>query len=152
MAGWLVAAGCVDNPIWLPDLDPAFHRCEVQPVFDNSCSTLACHGDGRRPFHVFTRNRLRLEGEITDLNQPLTQAEIDANFDNARGFASDRAQESWLLKKPLEPSAGGWFHIGKERFEGEDVWTTTDDPNYQVVLRWLAGEVGDPTCVAKGSL
>ena len=144
--------GCVDNPTWSPELDPAFHRCEVQPVFDHSCSTLACHGDAKRPFHVFTRNRLRLTGDMTDLNQLLTEAEIVANYDNARGFAADRPEESWLLLKPLEQGAGGYFHVGKERFEGPDVWTSRDDPGYQRVLAWLRGDKADPECIAPGSL
>ena len=152
LAGCWLATACVDNPVWLPDLDPAFHRCQVEPVFDHSCATLACHGDGRRPFHVFTRNRLRLAGDATDLNQPLTEAEIAANFDNARGFLADRPQDSWLLKKPLEQSAGGYFHLGKHQFAGPDVWASTDDAEYQVVLQWLRGATDDPTCVAKGTL
>lgn len=145
-------AGCVTNPVAIADLDPAFHRCQVQPVFDNSCATLACHGDVRRPFHVFTRNRLRLVGPDTDRNLPLTEAEMAANFDNARGFAADTPEQSWLLLKPLEQSAGGYFHIGKERFGGADVWTSTEEAGYQQVLAWLRGAKEDPECVALGSL
>ena len=154
IACWACAAGCienVENAVSFPDLDPAFHRCEVEPVFDHSCSALACHGDAQRPFHVFTRNRLRLVGTNTDRNQLLTDEEISANFDNARGFAADPPEDSWLLRKPLEQAAGGYFHVGKERFGGEDVWTTRDDADYQVVLAWLRGATADPQCIAPGS-
>ena len=144
------ALGCVDNPPEMSELDPAFFRCRVQPIFDLSCSALACHGDGRRAFHVFTRNRMRLVGTNAERILPLTEDEVSANFDNARGFAETPPEASLLLLKPLEQGAGGYFHLGKDRFEGEDVWTTRDDADYQTLLAWLRGEIADPTCVYAG--
>lgn len=153
---WLAAAvlattaGCVDNPVQTQDLDHAFYRCKVQPILDHSCSALACHGKLERPFHVFTRNRLRLIETSSDQNTPLTPGELDANFDNARGFAGAPADESWLLLKPLEQHAGGYFHKGKDLFDGPDVWTSREDDDFVTVLAWLRGEKADPDCVYPG--
>jgi hypothetical protein len=131
-------------------LDVPYYRCKVQPVLDNGCAQLACHGDARRAFHVFTRNRLRLDGTNTDRNQPLTERELLANFDNAAGFAAADPDASWLLNKPLDEAGGGWFHLGRELFGGDDVWLTRDDDGYTTVREWLAGATEDPACAYRG--
>ena len=148
----VVCAACVDNPPFDVEVDEAFFRCRVEPVLDRSCSALACHGDARRPFHVFTRNRLRLRSADERLDRPLTSAEVAANYDNARFFLAEAAEDSWLLKKPLAQDAGGWFHLGAHLYGDEDIWIATDDPEYQTVLDWARGASEDPSCTYAGTL
>ena len=56
-----------------------------------------------------------------------------------------------IASKPLDVDAGGYFHRGKEIFGGEDVFTDTEDPDYQIIRGWLAGETADPNCVYDGT-
>lgn len=146
-------AACVDNPPQaLPQLDAPYYRCRVQPVVDARCSMLACHGDVRRPFHSFTRNRMRLVGSNEQRNLPLSAEELELNMKSALGFV-DPAQpdESWLLLKPLDADAGGYYHRGKEIFQAGDVFLDDEDPDYVTVRGWIAGETEDPACVFAGT-
>lgn len=159
-AAWALAA-CVDNPPQaLPALDVAFHRCRVQPIVDARCSMLACHGDVRRPFHTFTRNRMRLVGSNVQRNLPLStktneddpDGELELNYASAIGFADpDVPEESWLLLKPLDADAGGYYHRGKEIFSAGDVFLDTEDPDYQTLQAWVSGETADPDCIYPGT-
>lgn len=151
---WLVLlAGCIDNePIVLGgNVDFATYRCRVQPIVDAKCSMLACHGDVRRPFHTFTRNRMRLDGTDIQRDLPLTAEELQLNYDSALGFVTDDPDASWLLLKPLDTAAGGYYHRGAEIFGGPDVFDDTEDPDYQIIHGWLAGDVEDPDCVYPGT-
>lgn len=144
----LSLVACVEQQAQpLPQLDPEFFRCNVQPIVDARCSMLACHGDIRRPFHAFTRNRMRLVGSNVQRNLPLSAEELDLNMKSALGFVDEeRHAESWLLLKPLDADAGGYFHRGKEIFVGGDVWLDTEDPEYQTLLTWISGGT-DPGCL-----
>ncbi len=133
-------------------LDRAYFRCRVQPVLTKSCATQSCHGDGRRYFHVFARNRLRAQGEEKDRDAMLTDIERNANFESAKGMIDARDPgSSWLLMKPLEMSGGGYFHRGAEIFGGGNVFATKDDADYQVLQSWALGATDDPSCIEPGS-
>ncbi|MEQ9495639.1 MAG: hypothetical protein RIT81_02245 [Deltaproteobacteria bacterium] len=148
----LLAASCIENePVTRGDVKFDTYRCQVQPIVDAKCSMLACHGDVRRPFHSFTRNRMRLEGSDIQRDLPLTQQELDLNYASALGFVTDDPDESWLLLKPLDSDAGGYYHRGKEIFGGPDVFSDTEDPDYQIMRNWLAGAEEDPACVYPGT-
>jgi hypothetical protein len=150
----LLVAACqtVDQPRALPALDEPYFRCRVQPILTKDCATFACHGDGRRYFRVFARNRLRAGGTEKDRNAALTEAERAANFDAARAVVDpDKPSESPLLKKPLEAAAGGWFHRGALIYNGGNVFLTAADPDYTALAMWVAGAKEDPTCVEPGS-
>lgn len=148
----LAVVACIENPAETRPVDEAYFRCRVQPVLDQSCSAIACHGTVERPFHVFARNRLRLSYSGPDLILPLTDEELAANFENARGFVQAPPDDSWLVRKPLAQSAGGWFHLGDHLFQGGDVWLTPEDPDFITVLDWARGVAEDPDCVYAGSL
>lgn len=133
-------------------LDEAYFRCDVQPVLTKSCAAFACHGDARRYFHVFSRNRLRAQGEEQDRNAPLTETERASNFEAARAMVdASHPEASWLLMKPLDMSGGGYFHRGGEIFGGGNVFSTKDDPDFQVLDAWTKGKTADPACVEPGS-
>lgn len=148
--GLLAALAC-DTPEEakaLPTLDVADFRCNVQPVIAARCAFLACHGSGRRPFRAYARGRLRLEIPRHEIvTGAITHAELDANFEMARGFAADdRFDRSPLLLKPLDPAAGGHFHVATDLFGEQDVFTSTDDPGYQKLAAWLDGATSDAAC------
>ncbi len=151
--GVLMGTGCVANePADLPQLDEPYYRCNVQPVIDATCSMLACHGDVRRPFHSFTRNRMRLIGSNVQRNLPLSAEELRLNMNNALGFVEEEMPaESWLLLKPLDANAGGYYHRGKEIYVGEDVFSDVEDADYQTLLTWVTGGTEDPGCVYAGT-
>ena len=142
----------LDAPIEPAALDRPFFDCRVQPVLTMDCSALACHGAAGRYFKVFARNRLRLEGDETQRNAFMRPAERDHNFNAARAFVDlEDPARSLLLQKPLEQTAGGAFHVGATLYRGGDVFASTDDPDYQVLARWIAGATEVPTCQEPGS-
>jgi hypothetical protein len=157
----LVCTGCqgVDQQAQpLAALDEPYFRCHVQPVLTKSCAAFACHGDARRYFHVFARNRLRLMAWGDPLaqeqarNVALTADERAANFDAARGFVDARSPDaSYLLLKPLEGAAGGYYHRGALIFGQGNVFATREDPDFVVFSKWVHGQQEDPSCVEPGS-
>ncbi len=154
--GAVLVAGCrgdLGDERGLVALDEPFFACRVQPVLTKSCATFACHGDARRFFTVFARNRLRFGGDETERNAFLREEERAFNFESARTMVDpDRPEESLLLRKPLEVAAGGYYHVGAvEPFGGGDVFVNTDDPEYRVLVDWVMGATGDPSCVEPGS-
>ncbi len=147
--------GCqkLDGPRAPVELDRVFFDCRVQPVLTMNCSALACHGDPKRYFHVFARNRLRIDPDETQRKAFMKVEERDYNFAAATAMVDlDRPDASLLLTKPLEPDAGGAFHVGATLFRGGNVFATTDDPDYQVLVQWINGATEDPTtCIEPGS-
>jgi hypothetical protein len=151
----LVLVGCqggLEETRTLPAPDEAYFRCRVQPILTKSCGAFACHGDGKRFFRVFGRNRLRAAGAEKDRNAPLTSAEVAFNYDAARAFIDTGVLEkSLLLTKPLDVRAGGAFHRGAEVFGKGDVWLWREDPDFKIVDAWVRGAKEDPSCNEPGS-
>jgi hypothetical protein len=154
---WLliILAACqsvTNEPLDQLALDRPFFDCRVQPVLAKSCSALACHGDDRRFFRVFARNRGRLDNQETMRNAFMTTEERDHNYAAALAVidASD-PDHSPLLMKPLDEAVGGRFHVGATKFGKGDVFATSDDPDYQVLAAWIAGATEQDTCVEPGS-
>jgi hypothetical protein len=148
-------AGCqplADPPRPLAPLDQAYFDCRVQPVLGTSCAAFACHGDGRRFFRVFARNRLRWGGDEAARNARLTDGERAANFDAARSFVDAGAPgASLLLLKPLEAGAGGYYHRGAEIYGGGNVFRDQTDPDWKTLAAWIGGATEDPGCTEPGS-
>jgi hypothetical protein len=150
-----VAAGCqpgLDQPRASASLDVSYFRCRVQPVLAKSCATFACHGDGRRYFRVYARNRLRLTGDETTRNAAMSDDEYTANFDSARALVDPaNPGDSFFLKKPLETAAGGYYHRGALIYAAGNVFATREDPDFAVLTAWVGGATEEPTCVEPGS-
>lgn len=141
----------LDEPAPLPALDEAYFRCRVQPVLTKSCGAFACHGDARRYFHMFARSRLRLGGTEEQRNGLMRDQERAFNFDAARAMVSvDEPDESLLLRKPLETSAGGYYH-GAVPLGSSNIFPNKDDPDYKTLAAWASGAKEDPACVEPGS-
>jgi hypothetical protein len=97
---------------------------------------VACHGDPERFFRLFAPGRTRLSHD-TPILSPATVAELDANYDRARGMLSldGHPAASLLLTKPLDPGAGGDAHGGIDS-HGRDVYISAEDPGFLVLVRW----------------
>jgi hypothetical protein len=152
----LLACACVsENPeLELPALDRDLFRCEVAPVLAKQCAAPACHGNGQRYYRLFARNRLRYGVDELDRADPLTSFEVDANYDATRALVLGlgRAEDSMLLRKPLEASVGGYYHGATRTFraQGHNVFASLTDPEFATLARWVRGEVGVPACVDPG--
>lgn len=136
----------------LPALDEAYFRCRVQPILTKSCSMLACHGTPDRYYRVYARNRLRygIAGEAERV-APLNAGERRHNFEATRAYVDiDAADESLLLKKPLEAAAGGFYH-GATRLGKSNVFPSVDDADYAVLRDWIQGAKEMPECIEPGS-
>jgi hypothetical protein len=150
---WLLA-GCqsFDQPRALDALDEPYFRCRVQPVMAKSCATFACHGDGRRFYRVYARNRLRLGGDETTRNAQLSAEERAANFESAIALIDVEAPlQSFLVLKPLELAAGGYYHRGAVIFGQGNVFSDRSDPDFQTLVNWVGGAKENASCVEPGS-
>ncbi len=136
----------------LPALDESFYRCRVQPIVTKSCSMFVCHGDANRYYKLFARNRLRLGLQEEQRNATTTEAERRFDFDATRAHVdAANPRQSLLLLKPLDQSAGGYFHGGATEYGMGDVFLSEDEPDYQTMLAWVNGETEDPSCIEPGS-
>jgi hypothetical protein len=137
----------------LPALDEPYFRCHVQPVLTKNCATYACHGSSDRAFRVYARNRLRFGiSDISQINAPLSDEERALNLEAARAFVDvGAAAQSFLLKKPLETSAGGYYH-GATRLGTSNVFSSVKDAEYQILASWVNGAVeANSQCIEPGS-
>ncbi len=145
----------------LPDLDPEYYECRVEPIVTRTCAQLACHGAERgRAYRLYTRGRLRLGGRSIgphprfpcpavpsetctsslDCNCsdiPMLDEERRRSFDAARGFALDPAGTPLadMTQSELlqQPRRGGGF-----AHAGVHVWAI-DDPDARAIVDWLNG-------------
>ena len=146
-------------PVAPPPLDRAYFRCHVQSVLTRSCSMFACHGaDGTsgtnsRYFRVYARSRLRAAGIAEAMrNSTFTAAEYEANFTAAGDLVDVGAPDnSLLLLKPLDQSAGGFFHRGADLYGQGDVFLSKTDPDFVLLSAWVHGATEDPKCIEPGS-
>lgn len=152
----LFALGCqtglTDEKPYSSKLDEAYFRCRVQPILTKSCGALACHGDIKRYFHFFSRNRMRLSGGEEQRNAQLSAQERAFNYNATRAIVNaDKPNESYLLLKPLESAAGGYYHGGETLFKKGNVYLNREDPDFKTLEKWVNGEKEDPACIEPGS-
>lgn len=149
LAPLVVIAACangLDAPASEVALDREYFRCNVQPVLAVRCSYPACHGSALRPLSLFAPGRMRFQVGWERPKAPLTDAELDANFAAASGFVATTLGDPLLVAKPLDTSAGGFYHRGGDLYREGDVFMSTDDAGYQILANWIAGETADATC------
>ena len=137
LAGML-AEGCSSAPPLAepPVVDRAAFESEVYPILLRDCGFPACHGDRDRFFRVFGPGRTRLD-IATGPYELATVAEIDASFDRARSMLAGvpDPSQALLVRKPLEPSAGGASHMGLDAL-GHNAYADREDPSWQTIARW----------------
>jgi hypothetical protein len=109
---------------------------EVMPVLLRDCGFHACHGSSERFYRVWGPGRVRLD-PMTRPFDPLTGFELDASYNLAASMVDVRDPGvSLLLRKPLALAAGGAVHRGGDAF-GRNVYRSTGDQGYVVLLRWV---------------
>lgn len=148
----LLLAGCqsgLADAQDLPAVDEAFFRCNVQPIVTKSCSMFLCHGDTKRYYTVFARNRLRFG--VDERNAEMIEPEWRYAYDATRAHIDrEEPDESLLLKKPLDESAGGYFHGGATEFGQGDVYLSEDEQDYQTLSAWVNGATASADCASSG--
>jgi hypothetical protein len=139
------AVGCTApvQPVEPPALDLCVFRRDVYPILGRDCSFAACHGAPERFFRVYSAGRSRLDVLVG----PSSDAEIEATFERARSMlaSSDTPEDSLFLRKPLELSAGGAAHAGRDRF-GRNIFASRDDPSWMLMAAWANGAEGGTGC------
>lgn len=134
----VVGTGCVgEAPVAEPpEVDRARFEREVYPVLLRDCGFPACHGDTSRFFRVLGPGRTRLD-PTTGLYAAPTSAEIDATYDRARSMLSGAPEprQALLVRKPLEASAGGAAHMGRDAL-GRNVYASTDAAGWRAIAGW----------------
>jgi hypothetical protein len=110
------------------------------------CAFAGCHASARRPLRLYAVGRMRLDVGWDRLGAPLSDAELDANYEVARGFVADPPAESLLLAKPLDTRAGGLYHRGQNLYGDDDVFLSTDDPGYAILAAWIAAADAPSDC------
>ena len=137
----VIACACADideGGAALATPDRAVFDAQVWPILGRDCGFSACHGSEPRFFLVFGPGHERLEPAMRVADM-VTPAELQLSYDRARSMIDvDDPTSSLLLKKPLEVAAGGSGHEGTDAF-GRDVYRSVDDPNFQVLVRWVLG-------------
>lgn len=122
-----------------PTPDAASFEATAYPVLLRDCAFPACHASNERFFQVYGPGRVRLNPDpMLDVYQPATQAELQLSYERARSMlSSPKVEDSLLLRKPLEASAGGAAHKGDDEL-GRNVYRTKQDAGYQTLLQWAA--------------
>jgi hypothetical protein len=128
--------GCADGEAFTgpePAGDPAEFEASVYPVLLRDCAFSECHGSRHRFFQVYGPGRVRLDPASASTD-PATPAEISFSYQRALAMlATDaRATRSLLLRKPLEPNAGGQGHAGLDTL-GRNVYQSPFDPAYAAI-------------------
>jgi hypothetical protein len=120
-----------------PTPDRALFDAAIYPLLLRDCGFSECHGAEHRFFQVFGPGRARLEGHASDPD--LQPRERQLTYDRARSMlvptGGGTIQQSPLLTKPLELSAGGASHQGADHF-GRNVYQTVTDPRYVALWQW----------------
>jgi hypothetical protein len=147
------SVACGDSVSWSgqpPAPDFAAFQSEVYPLLLRDCAFSRCHGDPSRFFRVLGPGRTRLL-PTTKPEEPATAEEIAFSYERARSMLADaaRVEQSLLLRKPLEPSAGGQGHDGVDSL-GHNVYRQRGSQGYATLLQWARSRTSSaPT--AQGS-
>lgn len=136
----VVGAACNAEraPLDLPEPDGDVFAHEVYPVLLRDCGSPACHGASARFFHLVGPGRTRLSDKQAPLD-PATALETLESYRRTRAMLErDTDGLPLLLRKPLELSAGGASHGGRDAY-GRNVYASKQDPNYRTIARWANG-------------
>jgi hypothetical protein len=140
LLGALAACSPVENapaPGLVVALDEPAFRCSIEPILIRDCAYLACHGQAGSPLRLYSMGKLRL-GDSSTLaarTAPITDGERHLNFLSAQAFAVSGVapEDTWLVRKPMPSSAGGFAHLGGA------IWSGRDDARVRLIQDWLGG-------------
>jgi hypothetical protein len=150
----LSGSACSAEPVWSGEIghaDYALFESEVYPVLMRDCGFANCHGVEQRAFQVWGPGRSRLDtGAANIVEQERLRTYVRAlsmlYTDGTRPL-----QESLLLAKPLELSAGGATHGGVDHY-GRNVYRSTNELGFQVLLRWAQSQTGVQPVAGSGGM
>jgi hypothetical protein len=135
-----IFVACTDEPSWSGEIgsaDQSLFDREVYPILLRDCAHNQCHGAPQRFLQVFGPGRARLRGPW--FGAELLAQERRLSYERALSMlitdGSRPVSESRLLMKPLEPAAGGASHGGVDLY-GRNVYRSSADPAYAVLVRW----------------
>jgi hypothetical protein len=156
----------------LPPLDIELYKCEIEPIWDRSCSMMGCHGTDARGLRVYSRGRYRaandLQGQpimitescgpkpafpITDcigsiecacFIMPHTPTEWRRNYDASRGLALGADGQ---LLGDMEQSAllQEPMEGGSRPHAGYKLFGAAD-AEHATIVSWLQGGTFGATC------
>ena len=128
-------AGCpeLDNPYMdapRPQFEPQFEQ-HIQPIVRESCAAMSCHGTPDRALTLYAVGFLRRKPPLPGQPLPeahLTEQELTWNYDalRLRTIDAERAEDSLLLRKCLEPDEGGIVHA-----DGIVIFKTMNDAGFK---------------------
>ena len=129
------------------ELDACGFETEIYPQLARDCGFPTCHGNEGRFFQVWAPGRARLD-ESTGILAAPTRAELERSYERALSMLGSyggaaTAEDSLLLRKPLEASEGGAAHQGLDAF-GRNVYASKEDAGWQRIAQWARGEVACP--------
>jgi hypothetical protein len=140
------AVGCATGKPYddaLPDGSsyPQF-QASVYPVLLRDCAFPECHGGEHRFLQVYGPGRARLDPQTMSADAA-TDAEMILSYQRSLSMLVTDAdlERSLLLTKPLEPSAGGQGHKGKDQL-GRNVYRSKADPAYAAIAAWARAAIG----------
>jgi len=136
----------------LPTPDGQRFVSDVYPLLLRDCAFVACHGATDRFFQVYGPGRVRLDPKLSKPDDAATLAEVLHSYDRARSMlaTADTLAAELLLTKPLEPAAGGQGHKGVDDL-GRNVFSSSADPGYRVLVAWAASKGLPPTAAQLAS-
>jgi hypothetical protein len=155
----------------LPALDLDYYKCKVEPILDQKCSQLACHGteDGRA-LRTYARGRLRNADEtVTETGcsspgkqVPLadciggiecicwsgahTATEWQRNYDAARGFALDASGNALPAGSEDASELIVQPIVGGKAHAGIHLFKA-GDPDHTTLAAWLGGAALGQACI-----
>lgn len=115
------------DPAFAPGRDPdaddfATFTANVNPVIGARCAAGNCHGSPGNSMYLTCGN---------------SDEQVRWNYFEVGDYVSKSPRTSEILRRALDPAAGGTFH------EGGTVFTSSDDPDYAALFAW-AEEKGGP--------
>ncbi len=118
--------------------DFATFKSAVNPLFQSTCSAGNCHGTTVNDLYLTCGT----SPEEIRWNYFAAQAYLAQA--PAPGYPALTPEQSELLRRPLNPAAGGSFH------EGGIIFQSPSDSGYQALLKWATAYV-PPTATATGA-
>jgi hypothetical protein len=135
-----------------PESSYAIFEAQVYPLLLRDCGFSECHGKEERFYQLWGPGRTRLR-ETTMSDDPVTKEEIRRSYERTRAMLATSADvsDSLLLRKPLEPNAGGQGHKGVDEF-GRNVYRYKEDPSFVTLSSWArSAAVDQPSAVSGGA-
>ena len=135
MMALLLVFACVEEapPDYLVDGDYEGFVEKVQPIFEERCGNSLCHGTPDRPLEIYSSRQHRADPEDVFLDEEVSEAELEKNYLRALSFIAvdGEAMDCELVRKPLDPDAGGVEHEGGVQFG--DV----NNREYSLLVDWV---------------